>query len=137
MTYAMGESLQTAIYAQLMSDLAVDTLLSGAVFDDVPTDAPDLFVALGPEKARGVGDSGGAGAVHQMTVSVVTRREGYLAAKAVAVAISDALSGTNLTLTRGRLVSLRFVRAEAKRDKTEGTRRIDLIFRARTDDTGL
>lgn len=137
MTYATGESLQTAIYAHLMSDPAVNELLAGAVFDDVPIDAPDLLVAIGPDRARGIGDSGGAGTVHQMTVSVVTRREGYLAAKAVAVAVSDALSGTDLSLTRGRLVSLRFVRADAKRDKTEGVRRIDMIFRARTDDTGL
>ncbi|CTQ50908.1 DUF3168 domain-containing protein [Jannaschia donghaensis] len=137
MTYAAGESLQTAIFGRLIGDPVVDALLAGAVFDDVPTDAPDLFVAIGPEKTRGVADSGGHGAVHQLQISVVTRREGYLAAKTVAVAVSDALSSTDLTLARGRLVSLRFVRAEARRDKTEGTRRIDLIFRARTDDTGL
>ena len=137
MTYATGESLQMAIYGHLLSDPAIDTLLSGAIFDDVPTDAPDLFVAIGPEKTRGIGDSGGAGAIHELTFSVVTRRAGYLAAKAVAVAVSDALTAPDLALTRGRLVSLRFVRAEAKRDKTETARRIDLIFRARTDDAGL
>ncbi|SDZ30781.1 Protein of unknown function [Jannaschia faecimaris] len=137
MTYAMGESLQAAIYAHLIDDPSVDALLSGAVFDDVPTDAPDPFVAIGPERARGIGDSGGTGAMHQMTISVVTRRKGYLAAKAVAVAVSDALSRADLTLARGRLVSLRFVRAQAKRDKAEGARRIDLIFRARTDEPGL
>lgn len=137
MTYAVAESLQTAIYAHLMTDPAVDTLVEGAVYDDVPPDAPDLFVAIGAERATGVGDSGGAGAIHLLEISVVTRREGYLAAKAVAVAVSDALSGTDLTLARGRLVSLRFLRANAKRDKTEGTRRIDLTFRARTDDSWL
>ena len=136
MTYAAGRSLQTAIYDRLVSDAGIDALLAGAVFDDVPIDAPNLFVAIGPERVRGVGDSSGEGAVHELTISAVTRREGYLAAKAVAVAVSDSLAGTELTLARGRLVSLRFVRAETKRDKAEGTRRIDLIFRARTDDTG-
>ncbi len=137
MSYAVGESLQTAIYARLMQDPKVSLLLAGAVFDDVPPDAPDLFVAIGSERATGVLDSAGAGAVHRLTISVVTRREGYLSAKAVAVAVSDALSGGGLDLDRGRLVSLRFVRADARRDRSEGTRRIDMIFRARTDDTGL
>ncbi|WP_179379789.1 DUF3168 domain-containing protein [Jannaschia marina] len=137
MSYATGRSLQAAIYAHLSMDTGVTSAVADAIYDDVPEHAPDLFVALGPETTRGVSDSAGSGAIHQLRISVVTRREGYMAAKTAAVAVSDALQGADLTLDRGRLVSLRFVRAEAKRDKAEGTRRIDLTFRARTDDTGL
>ncbi len=134
MTYAMGESLQTAVYRRLAADPAIDATVAGAVYDAVPDAAPDLFVALGPEKATGLSDSGGEGAIHQMRVSVVTRRGGYVAAKAVAALVCDSLAGADLPLTRGRLVSMRFVRAEARRDEGEGTRRIDLWFRARLDD---
>ncbi len=134
MTYAMGESLQVAVYARLSGDAAIGATVGDAVFDEVPEAAPDLFVALGPERATGVSDTGGSGAVHQMRVSVVTRRGGYVAAKAVAALVCDSLVGADLPLARGRLVSMRFLRAEARRDEGEGTRRIDLWFRARLDE---
>ena len=51
-----------------------------------------------------------------------------------AVAISDALEGAALVLTRGRLVSLRFQRAVARRLDEGETRRVDLTFRARVED---
>ncbi|WP_299837808.1 DUF3168 domain-containing protein [uncultured Jannaschia sp.] len=134
MTYAMGEALQTAVYQRLVSDPEVTDLTKGAVFDSVPDPAPDLFVALGPEKVRNRSDNTGPGASHEFRVSVVTRRQGYLAAKSVAACISDAMIKTTLTLSRGSVVFLRFVRAEARRDEGEGTRRIDLWFQARLAD---
>lgn len=134
MTYAMGGSLQMAVYSRLVADPALDAMIGGAVFDAVPQAAPDLFVALGPEDVLGRADATGAGARHDMRVSVVTRREGYSAAKAAAARVSDALLGTKLTLTRGRVVWLSFLKARARRDEGEGTRRIDLWFRARLDD---
>lgn len=134
MTYAMGESLQMAVYGRLAGDPSIDATVGGAVFDAVPEAAPDLFVALGPERVTGRSDSGGEGAIHEVRVSVVTRRGGYIAAKAVAALVCDSLLGTELAMTRGRLVSMRFLRAEARRDEGEGTRRIDLWFRARLDD---
>lgn len=137
MTYAMSGSLQTAVYARLAGDAAIRATVAGAVYDAVPDAAPDLFVALGPERVTGHSDSGGAGAIHQMRVSVVTRRGGYIAAKAVAALVCDSLVGADLALSRGRLVSMRFLRAEARRDEGEGTRRIDLWFRARLDDRAV
>ncbi|MEM8851729.1 MAG: DUF3168 domain-containing protein [Pseudomonadota bacterium] len=133
MTYALGESLQMAVYSRLAGDVALDSLIGGAVFDAVPQAAPDLFVALGPEEVRGRGDASGQGAVHDLRVSVVTARDGFLAAKNVAARVSDLLSEA-LPMTRGRMVSMRFLKARARRDEGEGTRRIDLWFRARLDD---
>ncbi|MEL6587052.1 MAG: DUF3168 domain-containing protein [Pseudomonadota bacterium] len=134
MTYAMGESLQMAVYSRLAGDPGLDDLIHGAVFDAVPERAPDLFVAMGPEQARAQSDVSGACSIHDIQLSVVTTREGYLAAKSVAGRVSDALSSSALTLTRGRVVSLRFLRARARRDKTQGTRRIDMWFRAHLDE---
>ena len=134
MTYALGESLQMAVYGRLAGHPAVDALVHGAVYDAVPQVAPDLFVALGPEDARGRSDISGSGALHDLRISVVTRRESFLAAKAAAAAVSDALLEGDLPMTRGRVVSLRFLKARARRDEGEGTRRIDLWFRARTDE---
>lgn len=134
MTYAMGASLQAAIYARLAGDQAIDAMVNGAIYDAVPEAAPDLFVAIGPERVTGRSDASGAGAVHQLQISVVTRRNGYSAAKSVAALVSDALDGAGLELGRGRLVSMQFQRAQARRDESETTRRIDLWFRARLDD---
>ncbi|TFL18595.1 DUF3168 domain-containing protein [Jannaschia formosa] len=134
MSYAMGASLQTAVYTALAADPALGAMLGGAVYDAVPQRAPDLFVALGPEDVAGRDDISGRGARHDLRVSVVTKREGYSAAKAAAVLVSDALLSAELVLTRGRLVSLRFLKARARRDEGENTRRIDLWFRARLDE---
>jgi len=43
-------------------------------------------------------------------------------------------AGALPALERGRLVSLRFLRAVAKRDSRGDRRRIDLTFRARVDE---
>lgn len=52
----------------------------------------------------------------------------------MAVAISDALIDAQLVLGRGRLVGLRFVKAQARRRDEGRVRRIDLTFRARVED---
>ena len=64
-------------------------------------------------------------------ISVITDATGFLSIKTVAAAISDALIGVPLVLTRGQLVSLFFLRASARRIAEGETRRIDLTFRAR------
>lgn len=134
MTYALGESLQIAIYSRLATDPALDALLDGAIYDAVPQAAPDLFIALGPEVVSDRSDQTGAGARHDMLISVVTARDGYMAAKTAAARVSDSLLSANLIMVRGHVVSLRFLKARARRDEGEGTRRIDLWFRARLDD---
>lgn len=134
MTYAMSSGLQAAVYELLANDAALNAQVAGAVYDSVPESAPDLFVALGPEKASDRSDATAGGAIHQFRISVVTRRQGFMAAKEVAGRVSDALAEAALPLARGRVVSMRFLRAQAKRDEGEGTRRIDLWFRARLDD---
>ncbi|MGL5008964.1 MAG: DUF3168 domain-containing protein, partial [Paracoccaceae bacterium] len=71
------------------------------------------------------------GAEHRLVVSVISDATGFLAAKNVAVAVSDALVDAALTLSRGTLVSLLFVKASARRIDEGDTRRIDMTFRAR------
>lgn len=134
MTYAMGETLQIAVYERLAADPGLAAMVGDAIYDLVPDAAPDLFVALGPETANARSDVTGAGAIHQFTVSVVTRRGGYAPAKAAAARVSDALANRPMALPRGKLVSMRFVRARARRDEGEGSRRIDMWFRARLDE---
>lgn len=135
MSYGMSQALQMAVFSRLTGDVTLTGLVGEAIFDAVPAgDVPSLYVALGPEKVRDASDATGQGAVHEFTVSIVTNRAGFSAAKAAAGAVSDALGTAPLALARGRVVAMRFYKAAAARVGTGNTRRIDLIFRARLSD---
>ncbi len=136
MSYGMAAALQTAVYQHLLADTGVSALVGTAIYDALPAgDLPETYVSLGPENVTDRSDKTGGAALHRFTVSVVTQTAGFGAAKTVAAAIGDALTGANLTLGRGRLVGLWFERAAALRTGKAGRiRRIDLRFRARVED---
>ncbi|WP_073249865.1 DUF3168 domain-containing protein [Shimia gijangensis] len=135
MSYAVSKALQVAIYQRLQGDAGVTSLIGAAIFDEVPAGVlPETYVSLGAETVLDRSDKSGSGAEHRLTISILSEAAGFADAKAVAVAISDALEGADLTLTRGRLVYLKFDRATARREGTANTRRIDLRFRARVED---
>lgn len=136
MSYAISSALQAAVFLHLQADATVSSLVGGAIFDELPSGTiPSTYVSLGAETVLDRSDQSGAGAEHRLTISVMSEASGFAAAKAVAVAISDALSGDDLTLARGRLVFMKFDRATARREGSGNARRIDLRFRARVEDS--
>lgn len=135
MTYALGASLQTALFAHLTADPALQTALNGAIYDAIPPRTPPATYALiGVEDALDRSDNTGRGAEHRLTISVVTNDAGFMAAKTIAAAICDRLDQPLPLLTRGRVVGLWFDRADARKLDGARTRRIDLRFRARVED---
>lgn len=139
MSYGVSLALQRAVFAALEADAGVQALVPGRIFDAAPSGpVPELYVTLGPEKVRDRSDSTGAGALHDLQISVIGGPEGFAAAKQVAVAVTDALTGVSGAgpgpLERGRLVALHFLRAVARRESGGARRRIDLSFRARVED---
>ena len=135
MSYGVSAALQQAIYQRLAADTALSTLVSGAIYDAVPAGIiTGTYVSLGPEDVRERSDMTGQGALHEVTISVVTDAAGFQAAKEVAAAVSDTLVDASLILGRGRLVYLNFHRARARRVEDADVRRIDLIFRTRVED---
>lgn len=135
MSYGMSAALQGAVWSALSADATLAGLVGDAIFDAAPTGAvPATYVALGPERVRDGSTADGGGAVHDFTVSVVTEAAGFQAAKAAAAAVSDVLTGGTLSLSRGRVVGLWFLRARAERSESGALRRIDLTFRARLED---
>ncbi|SLN54485.1 DUF3168 domain-containing protein [Roseisalinus antarcticus] len=135
MTYGVSVALQGAVYTALTVDVALAALAGDAIYDAVPPgEAPDLYVVLGPETVRDRSDVTGRGARHAFTVSVISTAQGFARAKAAAGAVSDTLSGADLTLARGRLVSLAFHRARAAKTGRNDIRQIDLVFHARVED---
>lgn len=135
MSYAVAAALQAAIYQHLLLDPMVSSLVGEDVYDAVPAGAvPSLYVSLGPETVIGAGDNTGNGASHRFTVSVISDGGGFLGAKDVAVAVSDALQDASLELDRGSVVFMRFLKAQARRVGSGNKRRVDLRFEARVDD---
>ncbi|MEL7025700.1 MAG: DUF3168 domain-containing protein [Pseudomonadota bacterium] len=131
MTYALSGALQEAVFQHLAADTELLGLVGPAVFDALPQGAvPELYVALGREDVRDMSTGDGGGARHRFVVSVVADRGGFARAKTAAAAVSDALVDATLTLSRGHLVSLRFMRAQARRTQAGQARRIDLTFQA-------
>ncbi len=136
MSYAFSAALQTAIYQQLAADETLAGLIGGNIFDAPPTGTPPAtYVSLGPEDVRDLSDKSGAGARHDVTISVVTDVASFQSAKTVAAAVNDALDRPLPALSRGQLTSLQFLKARAKRDSSGALREIDLKFRAFVHDT--
>lgn len=135
MSYGVSAALQEAVYQRLAGDSGVTAAVGTGVYDVVPAGpVPGTYVSLGSEDVRDRSDKTGLGAEHRFVVSVVTDAAGFQTAKTAAAAVSDALLGAALTLARGRVVSIEFLRARARRVRAGDVRRIDLTFRARVED---
>jgi hypothetical protein len=136
MSYGTAAALQAAVFQRLTADPVLTGLVGGAIYDSAPPgSAEGTYVSLGPEDSRDASDQTARGAVHEFVVSVVTTEAGFQTAKTVASAISDSLVDAQLILARGRMVGLWFLRARARRVDAGDVRRIDLVFRARTEDS--
>ncbi|MCB1342088.1 MAG: DUF3168 domain-containing protein [Pseudooceanicola sp.] len=137
MGYVLGEALQAAVYQRLLGNPELEALVGMAIYDALPAGpVPGLYVLIGAEEVQDRSDATGHGSQHRFWVSVVTDTDSYGRAKLVAAAVSEALSDASLPLSRGRLVGLWFERATARRSgKADRSRRIDLRFRARLEDS--
>lgn len=136
MSYAVAAAFQSAVYVALASDVTLQGLVGGAVFDALPSGTPPpLYVSLGPETVTDASDKTGSGTWHKFTVTVMSDAPGFAEAKTVAGRICDILVGAELVLTRGRFVGLSFERASAARTDSDNGRKIDLRFKARIEDS--
>lgn len=131
MSYALSAALQLAVFQHLSSD---PDLAGVAIHDALPTGpVPQTYVLLGAEEVRDGSDVSGGGALHRFNVSVHSDSAGFSLAKQLAATLCDGLINAPLSLSRGHLVGLWFDRARARR-MSDGSRRIDLRFRARVED---
>lgn len=131
MSYQAAAALQAAVFARLSGFPA----LAGVSIVDAmpPGTAPSSYVLIGPEQVVDQSDKTGGGAEHRFEVAVISDANGFVSAKTVAGAVSEALVDAGLTLTTGTLVSIGFLRATARRLEGGALRRIDMTFRARIE----
>jgi hypothetical protein len=131
MSYGAAAAFQAAIYGVLV---AQPNLAGVSIVDALPPGSgTGTFVLIGPEEVFDASDKTGGGAEHRFGVAVISDATGFLAAKSVAAAVSDALVDVTPAMTRGRIVGIRFVKAVARRLEDGDVRRIDLTFRARVE----
>lgn len=131
MSYGVATALQEAVFTALSSDPSITV----PVYDALPAGVlPETYIVLGSEEMVTLGDSSGAGAQHDFTLSVVSSAPGFATAKGVGVAVSDVLLSAALTLSRGALSGIWLRKASARRLEGGAQRQVDLRFRALTDD---
>lgn len=138
MSLALSGELQGEIYNALIGDAAVTALVGGEIYD-APLPASGTVpsgehVTLGEEAVKPFGSVTSSGGVHDFDVVVHSTANGFAAAKVVAAAVSDVLVDANFSISGGHLVSLRFVKAKAKRGLAPELRRIEMRFRAVIED---
>jgi len=131
MSYAISESLQTAVFARLTADTAVSGLVGTDIYDAVPSGAlPTVYIALGEERVRDHSTKTASGALHDIAVDIHSDTAGFQTAKILAGAVCDALIDADLALARGVLTSLNFRVARARKGVSPDQRVINLTFRA-------
>ena len=134
MSYAGSEALQRAVYQRLTGNPGVTAQVGSEIYDAAPPVAqvslPDLYVHFGAERVRDAGSKTHRGATHDFSVFVHASTTGFLRAKAAAGAICDALIDAEMVLSRGSLVGLSFLSAQANRGRSPTRRQIELRFRA-------
>lgn len=131
MSYGAAAALQAAVFTVLSSAPA---LAGASIVDALPPGAGrGSFVLIGSEEALDASDKSGGGAEHRFSVSVISDASGFLTAKTLAAAVSDALVDASPAMSVGRIVGIRFVKAVARRLEDGDVRRIDMTFRARVE----
>ena len=139
MSLALSGELQGAIYTALIGDAALVALVGAEIYDAPLPSGGALpqgeHVTLGEEVVKPFGSATSSGGVHDFDVVVHSTANGFSAVKVVAAAVSVILVDANFVIPGGHLVSLRFVKAKAKRGVAPELRRIEMRFRAVVENT--
>lgn len=127
-------SLQRAIVAALEADPGL--IAAGVrVHDGPPADARPPFVTLGPDMVVPWQWQGGGGEEHRLALTAWIGREGIASAKAVLANVSGAILGMPRTTEGLRIVTLRLLRGQVRRNPrswTEG--RLEFLARTMKED---
>lgn len=127
-------ALRAAIRSALVADAPLVALLGGPhVHDDAPRDLAPPYVTFGPARQRDWSTSSDEGGEHQLELDVWGGADSMRPALNVAGAVIAALDEAPLALMGHRLVDLRFVALETRRERSGRSTRVSLRFRALTE----
>ena len=126
-------ALQRAIYAHLMVDAPLNALVGARIYDAVPGDAGFPYVTLGDAVVTAFDTDEARGAEHRLTFNSWSRAGGRTEAKSILGALNAALAEATLEPEGQKLVNLRFLDAETRREPDGTTWRGTIRFRAVTE----
>ncbi|MEZ5853952.1 MAG: DUF3168 domain-containing protein [Hyphomicrobiaceae bacterium] len=110
-------SLQQAIYTTLSNSVPLIALLGGHhIYDDVPQRAAFPYLTLGQSTVRDWSTGSDDGLEHLLTLHVWSRAGGRSQTHDIMAAVEAALDDQSLALDGHRLVNLRHVLSEARRE---------------------
>ncbi|GAC1333149.1 MAG: hypothetical protein NVSMB26_13860 [Beijerinckiaceae bacterium] len=133
-TSAVG-ALRKAIHAKLANAYALVATLGGAkLFDEAPRDVAAPYLTFSDTQVRDWSSSLSRGAEHIFVVTVWSTARGTSEAIEIGNSVIDLLDDALLDLDGYRLVNLRFVQLETKREANGRFARVNLRFRATTED---
>jgi hypothetical protein len=140
MTYAMAWPLQEAIYTVLCDNAVCAQFFGHRVFDGpvpFPAEAePEgLYLTIGDEQVRDWSTATDDGAEHVVLLTVHAPRRGFGDAKQAAAAVFQALIDGPYTISRGRIVNVRFLESRTRRQENDALREIEMRFRYVLEDT--
>ena len=140
MTYALSWPLQEGVFQLLSNDTGVAAHLGGRIYDaplslDAEADPDGIYLTLGDERVEDWSTATDPGAAHLLTSAVHAPRRGFAEAKQAAGAVSDAMLGGTIAMSRGRVILVRFVDARTRRAEGDALRRIEMRFRLTVEDT--
>ena len=137
MSYAQTAALQEAVYNELLGNPVLVALVPN-IYDSPPAgsgEAPNgTYISLGNEVAKDRSSATHKGTTLDFEINIHSDFAGFSAAKEVAGLVVDTLDWADLPLSRGALITLKFMKSRARRGVAPETRRIALVFRAILDD---
>jgi hypothetical protein len=127
-------ALRKAIRARLLSDATLVAALGGArIYEEAPPGATPPYALFMDTQLRDWSGALSRGAEQLLTIAVFSTQRGFGPALGVAQQLVDLLDEAPLSLEGHRLIDLRFVSLDTKRDATGRFARVAVQFRATTE----
>jgi predicted oxidoreductase len=128
-------ALRKAIHAKLTEASALVTALGGTkIFDEAPRNAEPPYLIFADTQVRDWSSSLSRGAEHFFVIAVWSAERGTSQAIEIGNSVIALLDDALLDLDGHKLVNLRFVQFETKREANGRFARVNLRFRATTED---
>ncbi len=126
-------ALQQSAFAALAASDAVRDIAGERVFDAVPRGAAFPYIVIGDDTEANSGTATEEGSEHTLSVHIWSRAGGHKEIKRAAAAVRQTLDGAALTLDGHKLIDIRFLSADFRRETDGETYRAVLRFRAVTE----
>ncbi|HEY8125327.1 MAG TPA: DUF3168 domain-containing protein [Methylocystis sp.] len=126
-------ALRKAIRAYLLADAGFVAALGTKLYDEAPRGAEPPYALFGETQLRDWSADLSPGAEQLFTISVTSTMRGLSEALELAQRIADLLDEAALNLQHHRLVDLRFLSMETRREQNGRFARVNLRFRATTE----